>query len=105
MVLKGSEALKRQRDSSASLAITSSSNLAGAAFFQTELDLILRRLHIDTVVLIGTTTPNCVRTTCYDAIALDYKTIVIERCCSSNTEEIQRVNMEDMERIGAVILR
>ena len=76
-----------------------------SGFFQTELDLILRRLHIDTVVLIGTTTPNCVRTTCYDAIALDYKTIVIERCCSSNTEEIQRVNMEDMERIGAVILR
>lgn len=76
-----------------------------SGFFQTELDLILRRLHIDTVVLIGTTTPNCVRTTCYDAIALDYKTIVIEKCCSSNTEEIQRVNMEDMERIGAVILR
>lgn len=76
-----------------------------SAFFQTKLDLMLRRLRVDTVVLIGTTTPNCIRTTCYDAIAMDYRTIVIEKCCSSETEEIQRVNMEDMERIGAEIIR
>lgn len=76
-----------------------------SAFFQTELDLILRRKEIDTVILTGTTTPNCIRTTCYDAIAMDYRTIVIECCCSSQTEEIQRVNMEDMERIGAEIIR
>ncbi len=76
-----------------------------SGFFGTELDLLLRRLQIETVVLIGTTTPNCVRTTCYDAIALDYETIIIEKCCSSQTEEIQRANMEDMERIGAKIIR
>lgn len=75
-----------------------------SAFFQTKLDMMLRRLGVDTVVLIGTTTPNCIRTTCYDAIALDYETIIIERCCSSQTDEIQRVNMEDMERIGARII-
>ncbi|MDO4530616.1 MAG: cysteine hydrolase [Bacillota bacterium] len=75
-----------------------------SAFFQTELDLILRRLGVHTVFLAGTTTPNCIRTTCYDGISLDYNIAVIEDCCSSNTEEIQRVNMEDMERIGAVIL-
>ena len=34
-----------------------------SAFFQTELDLILRRLDVRTVILAGTTTPNCVRTT------------------------------------------
>lgn len=72
-----------------------------SAFFQTELDLILRRLRIETVFLIGTTTPNCVRTTCYDAIALDYNVVVLPECCSSQTEEIQRVNLEDMERVGA----
>lgn len=76
-----------------------------SAFCQTELDLILRRLGVDTVVLAGTTTPNCIRTTCYDAIALDYNTIVAERCCSSQNDEIQKANMEDMERIGAVIVR
>lgn len=74
-----------------------------SAFFQTELDLLFRRLGIRTVFLTGTTTPNCIRTTCYDGLSLDYNIVVIEDCCSSNTTEIQRVNMEDMERAGAVI--
>lgn len=56
------------------------------------------------MILTGTTTPNCVRTTCYDAIALDYKTYIIESCCSSMTDEIQRANMADMRNIGAVIV-
>ncbi len=76
-----------------------------SGFFQTELDLILRRLGIKNLILIGTTTPNCVRTTCYDGIALDYGVLVVSDCCSSQTEEIQRVNLEDMERIGAKIIK
>ena len=75
-----------------------------SAFFRTELDLILRRLGVDTVVLTGTTTPNCIRTTCYDGISLDYRVMVVEDCCSSNTEEIQRANMRDMENVGAEII-
>ena len=75
-----------------------------SAFFQTELDLILRRLDVRTVLLAGTTTPNCVRTTCYDAIALEYNTVVLTDCCSSQTEEIQRVNLGDMERAGAILM-
>ena len=75
-----------------------------SAFFQTELDLILRRLGVRTVLLAGTTTPNCVRTTCYDANALDYNVVVLTDCCSSQTEEIQRVNLEDMGRMGAVLM-
>ena len=74
-----------------------------SAFFQTELDLIFRRLGTRTVILTGTTTPNCIRTTCYDGLSLDYNILIIEDCCSSNTEEIQRVNMEDMARVGAVL--
>lgn len=75
-----------------------------SAFFMTELDLILRRLGIDTVILAGTTTPNCIRTTCYDAISLDYNVVVIEDCCSSQTIQIQKANMEDMKNIGAHII-
>lgn len=75
-----------------------------SAFFQTELDLILRRLRIETVILLGTTTPNCVRTTCYDAVSLDYNVLILPECCSSQTEAIQRANLADMERIGAQML-
>lgn len=75
-----------------------------SAFFQTELDLILRRLGIRTVILAGTTTPNCIRTTCYDAMALDYQTVVLTDCCSSRTEEVQRANLSDMEYAGALLM-
>ncbi len=75
-----------------------------SAFFGTELDLILRRLGVRTVILTGTTTPNCIRTTCYDANALDYNVVVIEDCCSSQTEEIQRANIADMARMGAIVI-
>lgn len=75
-----------------------------SAFFKTELDDMLRKLGITNVVLAGTTTPNCVRTTCYDSIAYDYRTLVLGRCTSSQTDEIQRANLEDMQRAGAEII-
>ena len=71
-----------------------------SAFFQTELDLILRRLGVRNIILTGTTTPNCIRTTAYDGISLDYNVITLEDCCSSQTAAKQRANLEDMARIG-----
>lgn len=75
-----------------------------SAFFATNLDLLLRRLGIDTVILAGTTTPNCVRTSCYDALSLDYDVIVLSDCTSSVTEAVQQANLADMARIGARVM-
>ena len=75
-----------------------------SAFFHTELDLILRRLGVRTLYLTGTTTPNCIRTTCYDGLSLDYNVGVLTDCCSSNSEEIQQANMVDMANIGATLM-
>ena len=75
-----------------------------SAFFQTELDLILRRLGVRNIILTGTTTPNCIRTTAYDGISLDYNVIALEDCCSSQTPEIQRANIDDMARIGVTVM-
>ena len=74
-----------------------------SAFFQTNLDSILRRRGIDTVVVTGTTTPNCIRATVFDSISLDYNTVVLDDCTSSVNEEVQRVNMLGMQTIGAVV--
>ena len=74
-----------------------------SAFFHTNLDSILRRKGIDTVVVTGTTTPNCIRATVFDSICLDYNTVVLDDCTSSVNEEVQRVNMLGMQTIGAVI--
>ena len=75
-----------------------------SAFFHTELDVLLRRLGVTRVVLAGTTTPNCIRTTCYDAISLDYDVIVLLDCTSSKTPEIQHANLRDMQNIGAAVM-
>ena len=69
----------------------------------TALSRILRRLGVDTVILAGTTTPNCIRSSCYDALSLDYDVVVLSDCTSSVTNEVQRANLEDMARIGAKI--
>ncbi|OUO92483.1 isochorismatase [Gordonibacter sp. An230] len=75
-----------------------------SAFFGTQLDLVLRRMGVSTVVLAGTTTPNCIRTTCYDALSLDYNVVVVEDCTSSRTPQVQAANIEDMRHVGAYIL-
>ena len=74
-----------------------------SAFFHTGLDLILRRLGVQTVLLAGTTTPNCIRTTCYDAISLDYDAVVLSDCTSSVTDAVQAANLADMQRVGAAV--
>ena len=75
-----------------------------SAFFHTELDLILRRLGVRTLYLTGTTAPNCIRTTCYDGLSLDYNVGILTDCCSSNSDEIQQANMVDMANIGATLM-
>ncbi|MBO5556168.1 MAG: cysteine hydrolase [Oscillospiraceae bacterium] len=74
-----------------------------SAFFATPLDLILRRLEIGRVILTGTTTPNCIRATCFDGLSLDYDVTVLSDCTSSRTEEIQEANLRDMAAVGARI--
>ena len=39
-----------------------------------------------------------------DALSLDYDVIVLSDCTSSVTPEVQHVNLEDMQRIGAQIM-
>lgn len=75
-----------------------------SAFFGTELDMLLHRLGVDSLLMAGTTTPNCIRTTAYDAIALEYNVAVAADCTSSATAEIQRINLEDMARIGVQLI-
>ncbi|MGI6191015.1 MAG: cysteine hydrolase family protein [Eubacterium sp.] len=76
-----------------------------SAFFQTGLHEQLQKAGIDTVLLAGTTTPNCIRSSCYDAMSYNYRTVILEKSCSSRSEAVQRANMEDMEAAGAVICR
>mgnify|MGYP001553753337 CR=1 FL=1 len=72
-----------------------------SAFFQTRLDLCLRRLGVRTVLLAGTQWPNCIRATATDALSLDYDVVAIVDCCSAASEEIAQANIRDLRNLGA----
>lgn len=76
-----------------------------SAFIGTELDLMLRTLGITTIVVTGIQTPNCIRTTVFDAIAYNYPVIVVDDAVGAATEEIHRANLRDMENIGVRVVR
>lgn len=76
-----------------------------SAFIGTELDLMLRTLGITTVVVTGIQTPNCIRTTVFDAIAYNYPAIIVDDAVGAATEEIHRANLRDMENIGVRVVR
>lgn len=68
-----------------------------SAFFGTDLDALLRARGIGTLVLAGTTTPNCVRSTAYDGLARGFNVAVLRDATSSRSPEAQEANLADME--------
>lgn len=68
-----------------------------SAFFATELDMVLRRMGVQHVVIAGVQTPNCIRGTAWDALALDYPRVtVLADATASRSEAVQAANLEDM---------
>ncbi len=75
-----------------------------SAFIGTELDIMLRTLGITELVVTGVQTPNCIRTTAFDAIAFNYPVILVNDATGAQSEEIHRANVRDMENIGIRIM-
>ncbi|QGP91999.1 Maleamate amidohydrolase [Neomoorella glycerini] len=75
-----------------------------SAFFQTELDILLKRLGVDQVVITGVQTPNCIRGTVWDANSLDYEVIVLTDGTGAKTPEVHEANLFDMKNIGVKLM-
>ncbi|EPR33244.1 isochorismatase hydrolase, partial [Alkalidesulfovibrio alkalitolerans DSM 16529] len=71
-----------------------------SAFLDTEFDLMLRGLGVSTLILCGTQYPNCIRSTAVDAMARDYRVIVVTDACSAQTPEIAEANVTDLANMG-----
>lgn len=67
-----------------------------SAFAYTDLDLILREHHIQTVVICGTKTNNCVRSTVEDAYHLEYDVFVLEDCVGTDSQEVNDIYLKDI---------
>ena len=75
-----------------------------SAFFNTELDLLLRRLGVDQIVVTGVQTPNCIRGTVWDANSLDYEVIVLTDGTGAKTDAVHEANLLDMKNIGIKLM-
>lgn len=75
-----------------------------SAFFGTDLDALLRARGIGTLVLAGTTTPNCVRSTAYDGLARGFNVAILRDATSSRSPEAQEANLADMEAAGIQLI-
>ena len=71
-----------------------------SGFFMTELPLLLTRMGVKAVVIGGTQTPNCIRSTAFDAVSYDLDTTVLSDGTSAATPEIHEANLLDMGNIG-----
>ncbi|XP_014515987.2 probable inactive nicotinamidase At3g16190 [Vigna radiata var. radiata] len=72
-----------------------------SAFFDTHLHSVLQGAGINSLVITGVQTPNCIRQTVYDAVALDYQPVtVLVDATAAATPDIHLANLFDMKNIG-----
>lgn len=66
-------------------------------FTTTNLNEILKKLGIDTLVLMGIATQGCVLTTVRCAADMDYKLIVVSDCCANPpSAKVHRILLEEV---------
>jgi nicotinamidase-related amidase len=72
------------------------------AFYQTDLDLMLRNRGIDTLLVCGVTTEVCVHTTIREANDRGYRCIAVADCCASYFPEFHEVGLRMIAAQGGI---
>jgi ureidoacrylate peracid hydrolase len=78
------------------------SKVAYSAFFNTQLDWVLRRAGIATVAVCGIVTNGGVASTVRDAHMRDYRTLVLADGCAAFGEERHQTSLADMRNVAEV---
>jgi ureidoacrylate peracid hydrolase len=68
-----------------------------SGFFETDLDLRLRELKAESLIVTGLSTNICVRSTIHDAFFLRYQVIVPEDCVAATSKREQESTLYDIE--------
>ena len=75
-----------------------------SAFFDTRLDMELRGLGVDTVVMAGCTTSGCIRASAVDSMQHGFHTVVVRDAVGDRAETPHEVNLFDIDaKYGDVV--
>jgi nicotinamidase-related amidase len=77
--------------------------VAYSAFFNTQLDWVLRKAGIETVVVCGIVTNGGVASTARDAHLRDYNLIVLSDGCAAFSDALHQASLADLASIGKVM--
>ena len=72
------------------------------AFYQTDLELMLKNRNIDTLLVCGVTTEVCVNTTVREANDRGFRCIVISDCCASYFPEFHAAGLAMIKAQGGI---
>jgi nicotinamidase-related amidase len=72
------------------------------AFYQTDLELMLRNRAIDTLLVCGVTTEVCVNTTVREANDRGFRCIVLSDCCASYFPEFHDMGLKMIKAQGGI---
>ena len=67
-----------------------------SSFFQTDLDLVLKDMLVDQLVVFGVVTNICVRSTVHDAFFNGYEVVVPRNCCAATGPREQESTLYDI---------
>ncbi len=65
-------------------------------FYCTKMDLVLRRLDVDHLIMMGIWTEACFETTVWDALWRDYRITIVKDACSSATDVMHMTGILDL---------
>ena len=90
-------------DELAQLIDVSVCKVAYSAFFNTQLDWVLRHAGIDTVVVCGIVTNGGVASTVRDAHMREYQTLVLEDACAAFSPAVHDTSITDLRTVANVL--
>jgi nicotinamidase-related amidase len=76
-----------------------------SAWFGTDLDIIVRNLGVDTLIICGTTTDRCTGLTAYEAFMRDLKVIFPEDANATFQDEVHRGMLISLDMGAAMIVK
>jgi nicotinamidase-related amidase len=74
------------------------------AFRSTAIDTHLRAMGIDTVVVVGVSTNNCVAMTAMEARDLQYGVVVVSDATGTDSEEMQNASLTMLRRLWSTVM-